>query len=111
MKKKEWNEKERIALAAKLEGILGADLDPDEEQAIRDAISIISPEYAEAIEKDEQETAAWWDAMKAREAADPGALKRELRQLDPDYDKHLAEFLELKEKTDAWKKKGGGGNK
>ncbi len=53
--KTEWAEKERFDLCAKLEGIFGADLDLDEYDAIFNAISIISPAYAEAIEKEEKE--------------------------------------------------------
>ena len=53
--KTDWTEEERFDLCAKLEGILGADIDLDEYDAIIDAIGIISPAYAEAIEKEEQE--------------------------------------------------------
>lgn len=49
--KKDWTQEERDDLCAKLEGILGADLDDDERDAIYDAIGIISPGYAEALER------------------------------------------------------------
>lgn len=59
---KELNEKDRYALASRLEQILGADLDPDEEDAIEQAIALISPEYAAMRDADEQEAADWFDS-------------------------------------------------
>lgn len=64
---KEWNDKERWNLAAKLEGILGADLDPDEEDAIRDAIRIVSPEYAASRDEDEAAVVEWFDSTTPEE--------------------------------------------
>lgn len=58
---KEWNEKERWNLAATLEGILGADLDADEEQAIRDAIRIVSPEFAAMRDEEESDCVDWFE--------------------------------------------------
>ena len=62
---KEWNEKERWALAAKLDQILGADLMPDEEDAINDAIRLICPAFADAMEQDIMDAAAAYDRMTA----------------------------------------------
>ena len=58
---KEWNDDERWALAEKLEGILGADLDPDEEDAIRDAIRLISPQFAELRDAAEEDVVGWFE--------------------------------------------------
>ena len=58
---KEWNNEDRWILATKLEGILGADLDLNEEDAIHDAIRLICPEYAAMRDADEQEAAHWWE--------------------------------------------------
>ena len=55
------NEKERFDLASKLEGILGADLDADEEQAIRDAIRIVSPEFAAMRDEEEADCVDWFE--------------------------------------------------
>lgn len=67
---KEWSKDERWHLAAKLEGVLGADLDADEEDAIRDAIRLICPEYAAMRDEDERDFAEWdaatGDAEKGR---------------------------------------------
>ena len=49
--KKNWTETERFNLCNKLYGILGADIDDDEYDAIVDAIGIIFPAYGEALEK------------------------------------------------------------
>lgn len=59
---KELNDQDRYALASKLEHILGADLDPDEEDAIEQAIRLISPEYAAMRDAEEQEAADWFDS-------------------------------------------------
>jgi hypothetical protein len=59
--KKELTDKERWALAAKLDGIIGADLMPEEEDAIEQAIRFISPEFAQAVEDEIQEAADWFD--------------------------------------------------
>lgn len=56
---KEWNKDERWELASKLEGILGADIDLDEEEAIRDAIRLICPEFAAMRDEDEREVVDW----------------------------------------------------
>lgn len=48
--KKELTKQERYELAGKLFGILGADLDFDEEDAIIEAIAVVSPEYAEDMD-------------------------------------------------------------
>lgn len=52
---KELTKEERYALAVKLDGILGAELMPDEEAAIEQAIAIISPEFAEGTAERERE--------------------------------------------------------
>ena len=52
---KEDTSDERRNIAEDLEGLLGADIDAEEEQAIYDAIEIISPEYAEGMRQFEQE--------------------------------------------------------
>lgn len=70
MAKKEWNEQERYDLAKKLFAITGADLDFDEEAAIYDAIRIISPKYAEILEKREQEMADVFDALRVMNEID-----------------------------------------
>ena len=59
MKKKELTNEERYALAAKLDQIMGADLMPDEEAAIEQAIAIICPEYAADTEAEIKEVADW----------------------------------------------------
>ena len=59
--KKELTKEERYALAAKLDGILGADLMPDEEAAIEQAIEIISPEFAADTEAELQDAADFFD--------------------------------------------------
>lgn len=58
---KDWNKNDRWNLAAKLEGILGADLDADEEQAIRDAIRIVSPEFAAMRDEEEADVVDWFE--------------------------------------------------
>lgn len=58
---KEWNKEERWALAMKLDGIIGADIDPDEVDALLDAIRIISPEYAQMLDDMEQEAVEWYE--------------------------------------------------
>ena len=55
------NEKERFDLASKLEGILGADMDAEEEQAIRDAIRIVSPEFAAMRDEEEADCVDWFE--------------------------------------------------
>ena len=50
MAKKEWTEQERNELAKTLYGIIGANITSEEEDAIYDAISIISPEISAAVE-------------------------------------------------------------
>jgi len=61
--KTEWTKDERRALAEKLDEIRGADLDSDEIAALEDAIAIICPEYAAALEEDEQEIADTYIAL------------------------------------------------
>ena len=58
---KEWNKEERWELAMKLDGIIGADIDPDEVDALLDAIRIISPEYAQMLDDMEQEVVEWYE--------------------------------------------------
>lgn len=57
--KKEWNKEDRWALAAKLEGIISTDIDLDEEEALRDAIRLVCPEYAAMRDDDETDAVAW----------------------------------------------------
>lgn len=52
---------DRWDLAEKLEEILGADLDADEEQAIRDAIRIVSPEFAAMRDEEEADCVDWFE--------------------------------------------------
>ena len=54
MAKKEWTEQERWDLAQKIYGLIGLDIDYDEEQAIYDAIHIISPEFAKEMDERDQ---------------------------------------------------------
>ena len=68
MAKKEWTDKERWDLAHKLFQITGADIDDDEEKALYDAISIISPEYWEAIEEREKEMEDFFDVIRVMDA-------------------------------------------
>lgn len=75
--KKGWTREERDDLCAKLEGILGADLDDDERDAIYDAISIISPGYAAALERWEDDATEYAqgivsDILAERERPDEG---------------------------------------
>ena len=50
--KKEFTEQERFEIAQTIHGLLGLDdIDAKEEQAIYDALHIISPEFAEAIDE------------------------------------------------------------
>ena len=64
---KDMNSKERWNLAAKLEGILGADLDADEEAALRDAIRIVSPEFAAMRDADEADAVDWFETTTPEE--------------------------------------------
>ena len=64
---KDLNNKDRWNLAAKLEGILGADLDADEEDAIRDAIRIVSPEFAAMRDADEADVVDWFETTTPEE--------------------------------------------
>ena len=66
---KEWNKKERWDLAMKLDGILGADLDPDEVDALLEAMRLISPEYAQMLDDAEQDAADWFDSTTPEERA------------------------------------------
>ena len=52
---------ERWALAEKLDGILGADLDVDEEDAIRDAIRLICPAFADMRDAAEEDVVDWFE--------------------------------------------------
>ena len=58
---KKWNNNERGELAVKLEGIIGADIDLNEEEALRDAIRLISPEYANMRGEEEREVVEWFE--------------------------------------------------
>lgn len=64
MAKKEWTEQERWELAGKLYQIIGADIDYDEEQAIYDAISIVSPTFSDAIEERLQDSEDYAEALR-----------------------------------------------
>lgn len=55
MSKKEFTEQERFEIAQTLYNLIGLDIDLNEEQAIYDAIHIISPEYAEVMDERDQE--------------------------------------------------------
>lgn len=67
---KELTKEERFALAAKLEAIHGVDLSPDEHDALNQAIAIVSPEYAAAVEDDLDEAEAWFDSLTPETAAE-----------------------------------------
>ena len=58
---KKWNKNERWELAIKLEGIIGADIDLDEEEALRDAIRLVCPEFAEMRDEEEREVVEWFE--------------------------------------------------
>ncbi len=58
---KKWNNNERWELAVKLEGIIGADIDLNEEEALRDAIRLISPEFANMRDKQERKIVEWFE--------------------------------------------------
>lgn len=60
---------DRWALAMKLDAIRGADLDMDEIDAIEQAIRIVCPEYAQARDDAEQESADWFDRTTPEERA------------------------------------------
>ena len=70
--KKELTKEERYALAAKLDGLLGADLMPEEEAAIEQAIEFISPEFAADTEAELQDAADFFD----------NATEEDLKKLD-----------------------------
>ncbi len=55
MSKKEFTEQERFEIAQTLYNLIGLDIDLNEEQAIYDAIHIISPEFADAIDERDKE--------------------------------------------------------
>lgn len=55
---------ERWNLAYTLDGILGADLDFEEEEAIKKAIRIICPEYAKKLDDIEKDVMDWWENTK-----------------------------------------------
>ena len=69
---KELTKEERYALAVKLDGILGADLMPEEEAAIEQAIEFISPEFAAAMMAADDEAGEWFD----------NATEEDLKKLD-----------------------------
>lgn len=88
---KEWNEKERWALAAKLDQILGADLMPDEEDAIHDAIRLICPQFADAMEQDLLDAAEGYDKMMEEEKNSPPSFNGKILRFgkkDEDGGKH-----------------------
>lgn len=58
---KEWNKEQRWELALKLEGIIGADIDLDEEEALRDAIRLICPEFAAMRDAAEEDVVGWFE--------------------------------------------------
>ena len=58
---KKWNKNKRWELAIKLEGIIGADIDPDEEEALRDAIRLVCPEFANMRDEEEREVVEWFE--------------------------------------------------
>lgn len=64
---KEYTTDERQKIAAHLENLLGADIDAEEEQAIYDAIEIVSPEYAEGMRQFEQEVVGEFKAELEKE--------------------------------------------
>lgn len=71
---------DRWALAMKLDAIRGADLDMDEIDAIEQAIKIVCPEYAQARDDAEQESADWFDNTTQEERA---AFVREMEKQYP----------------------------
>lgn len=54
MSKKEFTEQERFEIAQTLYNLIGLDIDLNEEQAIYDAIHIISPEFAKEVDERDQ---------------------------------------------------------
>ena len=64
MAKKEWTDDERFDIAQTIYGLIGLDIDSKEEQAIYDAIHIISPEYAAAMDERDQELEDFYYTMR-----------------------------------------------
>ena len=93
---KEYTDKERWNIAAKLEGILGADLDVDEEEAIENAIEIICPQYAEAMDAEIRETADWLENTPMEEQI-KFIEEQSGRPFDPkaEYEKYKLRFGEI----------------
>ena len=73
---------DRWELAEKLYGILGADLDYEEEKAIEQAIAIICPKYAEAIEQSIRESAEWYDSHTPEEMDE--FVRQQMHELAPE---------------------------
>lgn len=80
---KKDNTPDRWALAMKLDAIRGADLDMDEIEAIEQAIQIVCPEYAQARDDAEQESADWFDNTTPEDRA---AFVREMERQYPSAD-------------------------
>lgn len=69
---KELTKEERYALAVKLDGILGLDLLPEQEDALQKAIDFISPEFSAAMMEADDEAGEWFD----------NATEEDLKKLD-----------------------------
>lgn len=56
---RELTKKERYDLAVTLDGILGLDLQPEQETALQRAIDIISPEFSAVMMEADDEAGEW----------------------------------------------------
>ena len=72
--KKELTKQERYELAARLFKLLGADIDADEEQTIRDAVAVISPEYAADMDAQEDAAVEFFENYEAAALAELDAI-------------------------------------
>ena len=78
MAKKEFTKEERWNIAEHLYGVLcGCDLLPEEEDAIEQAMEIVSPEWVEEFERREKEAADWFDKATPEDIA---ALDKEIEE-------------------------------
>ena len=81
---KKENRPDLWQLAIRLEGVLGADLDPDEEDAIREAIRLICPEYAAMRDRDEQDAVDWFESQTPEQIKEYAKKHGTLYPLSPD---------------------------
>lgn len=64
---KKWDKNERWELAVKLEGIIGADIELNEVEAIRDAIRLFCPEFADMRDREERDVVEWLETTSDEE--------------------------------------------